>query len=155
MANVEIHRADPDDFDDLLPLFRAYRLFYERAAEPAAEHRFLSERLANADSTIFIARDGTSAVGFVQLFTTFSSVYLGPVLLLEDLFVHPDARGRGTASALLGRSRGHAAQLRAVGMFLETAHTNRAAQRVYERAGWQLECAFRKYNCPLTGVSVP
>ena len=140
------------DLDDLLPLLRAYRVFYERKADPAGEHRFLHERLTNHDSIIFIARDGSKAVGFVQLFLTHSSVNLGPSLLLEDLFVDPQARSRGVARALLDRSKAHALQLQAAGMFLETSHTNRAAQRVYERAGWQLETVFRKYNCPLQRV---
>ncbi|MFN2527184.1 MAG: N-acetyltransferase family protein [Candidatus Baltobacteraceae bacterium] len=149
---MRIQRAGITDLDDLRPLLQAYRLFYKQDRDPAGEQRFLQERLANLDSTIFIARSAERAVGFAQLFTTYSSVHLGPSLSLEDLYVDPQARGKGIARALLDRAKAHALQMKATGMFLETAHSNRAAQRVYERAGWQLESVFRKYNCPLEPV---
>jgi len=153
MDNVRILRAVMSDLDDLRPLFQAYRVFYKQHPDSAGQHHFLHERLANHDSAIFIARSDERAVGFAQLFTTCSSVHLGPSLVLEDLYVEPDARGKGMARALLDRAKAHAVQLKATGMFLETAHTNRAAQRVYERAGWQMESIFRKYNCPLEPVA--
>ncbi len=149
MDNVQIQRAVMSDLDDLRPLLQAYRIFYKQHPDPAGEHRFLHERLSSHDSTIFIARSGERAVGFAQIFTTCSSVHLGPSIILEDLYVDFDARGKGVARALLDRAKAHAVQLKAAGMFLETAHTNRTAQRVYERAGWQIESVFRKYNCPL------
>lgn len=153
MENIRIQRAVMTDLEALLPLLQAYRVFYKQKPDPAGEHRFLHERLTNHDSAIFVARGKEKSVGFVQLYTVCSLVRLGPALLLEDLYVDPEARGRGVARALLDRAKAHAVQLKATGMFLETAHTNRAAQRVYERAGWQLESVFRKYNCPLEHVS--
>jgi ribosomal protein S18 acetylase RimI-like enzyme len=155
MVNIRIQRAVMSDLDKLLPLLQGYRVFYKQRPDPAGEHRFLHERLTSHDSTIFIARSAADAVGFVQLSTVCSLVHLGPVLLLEDLYVDPVARGKGVARALLDRAKAHALQLKASGMFLETAHTNRAAQRVYERAGWQLESVFRKYNCPLERLPAP
>jgi len=149
METVRIERADMSDLDDLGPLLQAYRVFYKQHPDPGGEHRFLHERLAKQDSTIFIARSSERAVGFAQLFMTYSSVHLGPSLILEDLYVDPEARGKGIARALLDRAKNHALQLKATGMFLETAHSNRAAQRVYERAGWQPESVLRKYNYPL------
>ena len=149
MESVRIHRAILADLDDLLPMFSAYRVFYEQKPDSAGEHRYLHERLNNHDSVIFVAKDGPQALGFAQLFGTCSSVYLAPAFILEDLFVKPEARHRGIGHALLERAKQHAVQAGASGMFLETAHTNRTAQRLYESAGWKLESAFRKYNCPL------
>ncbi|GAC1388951.1 MAG: GNAT family N-acetyltransferase [Vulcanimicrobiaceae bacterium] len=149
MENLRIQRAILEDIEELLPLFASYRVFYEQPPDAAGEHRFLHDRLANHESVLFIARNGAQAVGFVQLFPAFSSVHLRPTFVLEDLFVHADARKMGVAAALLERAKKHALEWNAAGMFLETAHSNRAAQRVYERAGWQLETQFRKYNCPL------
>ncbi|MDP9017124.1 MAG: GNAT family N-acetyltransferase [Candidatus Eremiobacteraeota bacterium] len=149
MDNLRIQRAILEDLDDLLPLFAGYRTFYQQQPDADGEHRFLHDRLANHESVIFIARHGQQAVGFAQLFATFSSVHLQPAFILEDLFVHADARKLGVAAALLERAKLHAREWNAAGMFPETAHANRAAQRVYERAGWQLETQFRKYNCPL------
>ena len=149
MENVRIHRAILKDLDDLLPLLEQYRVFYKRAPNAALEQRFLHERLANHDTAIFIARGAEGALGFAQITSSMSSVSLSPTLIIEDLFVDPSARGRGIATALLERAKAHARQHGAPALYLETAHTNRAAQRVYERAGWKIETEFRKYNCPL------
>lgn len=149
MESVRIHRAILADLDDLLPMFSAYRAFYEQEPDAAGEHRYLHERLNNRDSIIFIAKDGAQSLGFAQLFQTCSTVHLAPSFILEDLFVKPGARHHGIGHALLERAKQQAIQSDASGMFLETAHTNRAARRVYEDAGWTLESHFRKYNCPL------
>ncbi len=150
MNDLRIHRAVLADLEDLQPLLAGYREFYGQKPDRMREQRFLHERLTNHDSAIFIARDGATIVGFAQLFQTYSSVWLAPTFVLEDLFVKPEARDRGVGAALLDGAKQHAVTCGASGMFLETAHGNRAAQRLYESAGWKLEAEFRKYNCPLT-----
>ena len=155
MSAIAIHRAVVADLEDLRLLFAQYRVFYKQQPDAAGEHRFLHERLTHHDSTIFIARQEQASVGFVQLFLTYSTVALAPNLLLEDLFVKEEARGQGVARALLDRAKAHATQLNAASMYLETAHSNRTAQRLYEAAGWKLENVFRKYNCPLDQPAPP
>lgn len=148
---LEIARATIDDLEALLPLVNGYRVFYEREPEPHSEREFLERNLRDGRSTIFLARDavGGSIVGFVQLFQTYSTVWLGPQLILEDLFVAPSARGGGAATKLLESAEAYAREIGAVGMFLETAMDNATAQRVYERAGWTRENRFYKYNAKL------
>jgi GNAT superfamily N-acetyltransferase len=50
--------------------------------------------------TLLCERDG-AAVGFALYFFTFSTFLARPTLYLEDLFVLPEERGRGTGRALL------------------------------------------------------
>ena len=109
----------------------------------------MERNLSEQRSTVFVAQDDGVAIGFAQLFQTYSTVWLGPSLILEDLYVVPAARGCGVATALLERASAYAREIGAVGMFLETAMDNAAAQRVYERAGWTREGRFYKYNAPL------
>ena len=45
--------------------------------------------------------DGKRAIGFALYFFTYSTFLGRPTLYLEDLFVLPDARGRGAGKALL------------------------------------------------------
>ena len=144
-----IRAADANDLDALLPLVAAYRAFYGQAGDTAAERAFLQAHLERQTSTVFIATAQTRAVGFVQLFRTFSTVHLGEALILEDLYVAEDSRGQGLATRLLAASVEYARRRGAVGMFLETAFDNRAAQRVYERNGWTREGRFLKFNAPL------
>ena len=109
----------------MLPLVTAYREFYEQRADAVRERALIAQHLNTGTSTIFVARCDGNAVGFVQLFQTFSTVWLGPSLILEDLFVDPSARGAGIATKLLERALTYSHEISAVGMFLETAMDNR------------------------------
>ncbi|HZZ00056.1 MAG TPA: GNAT family N-acetyltransferase [Candidatus Baltobacteraceae bacterium] len=146
---LEILRATIDDLEALLPLVTAYRVFYRRDPDPQREREFTSQNLRENRSAVFLARNDGVAIGFVQIFQTHSTVWLGPSLILEDLFVAPEARGAGAATKLIERAEAYAREIGAVGMFLETAMDNTAAQRVYERAGWTREDRFYKYNAQL------
>lgn len=148
---LEITRATVDDLEALLPLLTAYRVFYKREPDLRGEREFIERNLREDRSTIFLASDveSGSVVGFTQIFQTHSTVWLGPSLILEDLFVAPEARGAGVAALLLERTEAYAREIGAVGMFLETAMDNVTAQRVYERAGWTREDRFYKYNARL------
>ncbi len=146
---MQIRRATLDDLDSLLPLVAAYRTFYRQSPNERGERSFMQEHLRNASGVVFLAFDGDAAVGFTQLFQSYSTVHLGPVLVLEDIFVVPEARRTGAATRLLDAALMHARTIGAVGMFLETAMDNEIAQKVYERAGWLREGRFYKYNAPL------
>ena len=148
MAGVEIRRATVADIDALLPLVTAYRVFYEQKPDANRERELIEKHLTETRSVVFIAWAESKAVGFVQLFQTYSTVWLGPQLILEDLFVDPCVRRGGIASRLLGRAMEYAREIGSTGMFLETAIDNATAQAVYERAGWTREGRFYKYNAP-------
>ena len=147
--DITVARATPIDTDALLPLVRAYRVFYGQTPDEPGERRFISKHLRDTTSVVFLASEGRSALGFVQIFESWSTVRLAPMLILEDLFVEPAARGRGIARALIDAAIAYAREAGAGGMFLETAVTNERAQAVYERAGWERERTFVKFNAPL------
>ena len=138
-----------DDVDALMPLVRGYREFYGQAHDAFAEHAFIVHRIRSGSSHILLARDGGETLAFAQMFPFFSTVRLGPALILEDIFVAPEARERGVATALLEAALAYARSVHARVMFLETAIDNERAQRVYERNGWTREAQFYKYNAPL------
>jgi len=99
---LTITAATGADLEDLLPLVSAYRRFYQRPHEPQRERAFIAGHVEKGTSTIFIARVDNEAVGFTQLFRTYNTVWRGPSLILEDLFVDPSTRRDGIATKLLG-----------------------------------------------------
>jgi ribosomal protein S18 acetylase RimI-like enzyme len=145
MNDVEIERAGLPHLEELVPLFIAYRSFYGRA-EDARARPFLRERLSRGESVVFLARRAGLAVGFTQLYPCFASVSLGRMFILYDLFVAPEARRCGAARALLRAAVEYAASQQAVELLLQTAVTNLAAQRLYEREGWVRDNEFYVYN---------
>jgi ribosomal protein S18 acetylase RimI-like enzyme len=144
-------RATPDDLAALALLFDAYRVFYGRASDPALARAFLDARLRGGQSIIFIARDPTrdAALGFTQLYPSFSSVSAARIWILNDLFVTPAARQRGVAHALMAHARTFAAADGALRLVLETAEDNHAAQVLYESLGYVRETGTRHYSLEL------
>ena len=146
---LEIRRAEPRDLDILAPLFDAYRQFYGQERDLPRAHAFLAERFRRGQSTVFLASDHARAVGFVQLYPSFSSIRTAPILILNDLYVAPDARRTGTARALLAAAEAHAKAEGAAGLILSTGVENRPARALYEAMGWKRETRFYEYGLSL------
>ncbi len=145
---TRVVRAVVSDVNRLVPLFDAYRQFYHRPSNRLAARDFLSRRLTQNESVIFIAEDAGIAVGFVQLYPVFSSLAMEPWWILNDLYVVPQARGKGFASLLLKQAKALALETGAAGLSLETAPDNPARQ-LYERHGWRRQDAFLHYELHL------
>lgn len=140
-------RANIRDLDALAVLFNAYRTFYRQVSDIAVARAFLRERLQNNESVIFLARvvSSNEALGFIQLYPSFSSVAARRTWILNDLFVKPDARRRGIARALMACARAHATESKAPNLTLETADDNTAAHTLYESLGYVREVGTRRY----------
>lgn len=135
-----------DDLDDLTRLFAGYLRFYEVPRDEADIAAFLGQRLQRGDSQLLIARDEQGvAQGFVQLYPLQSSLALEPAWLLSDLYVDETARRGGVGEALMNAARVHAEASGACGLQLETAKTNLAGQRLYERLGYVRDEQFYTY----------
>lgn len=142
-----VRLATVNDISALAPLFDGYRQFYGKAPDLALAKSFLTERLVHNESVVFIAlSESRAALGFTQLYPIFSSTRAARTFVLNDLFVVPEARRKGIASALMEAAESHARAVDAARLSLSTAHTNQSAQRLYESRGWQLEESFRWYH---------
>ena len=147
---VAVRQATIFDLDLLAPLFDQYRQFYRRPSDVDLARRFLLERFQHNQSVIFLAtlRDG-SAVGFMQLFPSFSSVSAARILILNDLFVRPDARRKRVGALLLASAAGFGRVAGAARLTLSTEVTNETAQALYESAGWTRQTEFHVYDLAL------
>jgi GNAT superfamily N-acetyltransferase len=122
--------------EELLPLMRAYCEFYE-AVPPDDGLREMASTLIEdpAQGALFIARDGGEAIGFATVDWKWSSLKGARIGYLEDIFVAPDARGRGTADALIAACAERCRELGMPALEWLTAPDNRRAQAVYDRTG--------------------
>ena len=133
---VEIRPARTEEIEEMLPLIRSYCEFYE--TEPDDEGlRKMFEILINQpdQGAVFIARDDSRAVGFATLDWKWSSLKAARIGYLEDLFVDPEARGRGIADALIEVCADRCRELGMPAMQWLTAPDNQRAQSVYNRTG--------------------
>lgn len=136
-----------DDIDKLVQLFDQYMMFYGQPSDQERYKSYLVERLTNNEATIYIAlNDASESIGFVLNYTSFSSVSLGRVVVLNDLYVVPSERKKGVAKALIDCSIKLAKDTGAVRVDLSTAKTNTNAQALYEQLGFQKNTAYYSYS---------
>jgi GNAT superfamily N-acetyltransferase len=146
LGKVTITKASTEMVRVVVPLFDAYRQFYEEPSDLEGAKNFLVERLRRGESVIFLAWEGGQCVGFAQLYPSFSSSSMKRIWILNDLFVLSSARGHGVGRALLEQSKLLAIESGAKELTLETAKNNLTAQRLYEGCGWKRDDVFYKYN---------
>ncbi len=135
---MQITVVGDEDLDDLAPLVRAYCDFYEVTPSDDDLRSFSRLLIADPDQVgiQLIARDEAGRpLGYATLYWSLSSLSASRIAIMDDLFVQPDARGRGVADALIEECRARAGRRGATAVTWQTAKTNRRAQRVYERVG--------------------
>lgn len=144
---MNYRKATPIDLDHLSELFNAYRMFYQKASDFEGGKAFINERISNKDSEIFVAENPENKLlGFVQLYPLFSSTRMKKYWLLNDLFVHPDARGNGISVALIQKAKTLVVETNACGMYLETDKTNRIGNKLYPKTGFKLNTTANFYE---------
>ena len=136
--DLRITTVEEGDLEELLPLMRGYCDFYE--VNPSDEKLLTLSRALIGDPETegqqLIARGGEGrAVGFATIFWTWSTLSASRVGIMNDLFVHPDARGTGAAEALIAECLDRARARGATSLGWQTAKDNLRAQSVYERVG--------------------
>ncbi|MEP0133792.1 MAG: GNAT family N-acetyltransferase [Eudoraea sp.] len=133
---INIIQAKEEHLPILIPLLDKYRIFYDQSSDEQGARRFLEARIKNKDSTIFVAFYNGSPAGFTQLYSSFSSVSLKPIFVLNDLYVYKEFREKGIGEELLNTAKDYCKLLDYKGLALETA-INNPAQKLYERLGWE------------------
>jgi ribosomal protein S18 acetylase RimI-like enzyme len=150
-GDIVILRARAEHVDEVAPLFDLYRQFYDKGPDAPGARAFMNQRLAGGDSVVFLARRDHITVGFTQLYPTFTSVGMGRVWHLNDLFVSPDCRRSGVARTLMRHAMEFARRTGALRVTLETARDNEPAQRLYEALGFERGEKFWKYTYKVAG----
>ncbi|MVP01960.1 GNAT family N-acetyltransferase [Paenibacillus lutrae] len=147
-TNVRVIAASDKQIDDLVPLFDSYRQFYKQDSDPGQARRFLEDRLRNEESVLFLAYEHDTAVGFTQLYPSFSSVSLKKLWILNDLYVIPEMRGRRIGEMLIGKAAELSRSTGGKGLILSTSVHNHSAQTLYERVGFEKDLEFYHYFMP-------
>ncbi len=146
MASI-ITRADVTHAHDVAVLFNEYRQFYERRDDLAAAEQFICSRLVDESSVIFIAKDNQGlGLGFIQMYPSFSSLGLAPMLNLNDVYVTQHDRCVGIGRALVLQGASYAKAHNMSYLMLETQQKNQRAQGLYEGLGFVRNQHFYTYE---------
>jgi len=133
---MEIRPARPADGDRIALLIRLLARF-EKLPEPDEEaaRRLIADAFEGRRLELWVAEEDAVVVAYAACFTSYSTFRARPTLFLEDLFVHPAARRRGVATALLARLRAEA-EARGCGRFeWMVLDWNLEAQKLYAGIG--------------------
>jgi GNAT superfamily N-acetyltransferase len=100
---VAIRCTTAADVPTILYFIRALARYENLEGEVVADERALHATLfgERPAAEVLIAEIAGVPVGFALFFTNYSTFLAQPGLFLEDLFVEPDARGRGAGLALM------------------------------------------------------
>jgi GNAT superfamily N-acetyltransferase len=153
MGAHDIRTVTEADLADLLPLMRAYCDFYE-VAPSDDELLALSQKLVDdpeREGIQLIARDAAGkAAGFATIFWTWTTLSASRLAVMNDLFVSPDARGGGTADALIAACAERCRERGVDSLEWQTAHDNLRAQAVYERVGAKRDERWLDYSLAIS-----
>ena len=141
---IRVYQAGLENLPELAVLFDKYRVFYQQNSDITAAEHFLHQRFEKNESIVFMAEIDGTAVGFTQLYSSFSSVSMLPVFILNDLYVEGAHRKKGVGEALLNKAKEFCKENDFKGLALETAVDN-PAQKLYERLGWERDSGYFHY----------
>jgi GNAT superfamily N-acetyltransferase len=134
---VNIQTVTLGTFENILPLIADYQRFYESQPDGERNRRFYSQFIGDHRGAIqFLALDDKGvAIGFATLYFPYSSISAGVTCLMNDLFVLPEARGKGVGRALIAHCREHAKGLGFPRIHWHTFESNKTAHRLYDETG--------------------
>lgn len=149
---MEIKRIGIADAALVVGLFDLYRQFYKQPSDITTAENFISERLQNNESVIFVALEDGMPLGFTQLYPKYSSMRASKNWILNDLYVENNHRKKGIGEALIKTAMNFAKGEGATFVQLETAIDNYTAQSLYEAVGFEKQppdTEFLLYRIPV------
>jgi GNAT superfamily N-acetyltransferase len=148
----KVRSALPGDLPSVVALVRALADFEKLPApdDEAAARLIRDATSADPPFHLLVGEDASGAVvAYAAYFTTYSTFLAKRSLYLEDLFVHPDARGKGLGEELLRRLAVLAVERGCARFDWCVLDWNVDAQRFYKRLGADVHSSW--WTCRLEG----
>jgi len=134
--DVMFEIAREADADALLAMARAFHSEDGHPLDPMGEAAVVRIATGEPLARAWIVRNRRTALGYVVITLGYSIEYGGPDGFIDDLYVIPEARGRGLGKKLLEFALIEAAGLGITTLHLEVGTENEHACRLYRSAGF-------------------
>lgn len=130
-----IRSIAPTDFDQWLPLWQGYNLFYGRPALPEEITHTTWSLFFTALDPIYamVAEKDEQLLGLVHYFFHRSTIQIKPTCYLSDLFTDEAARGKGIGRALIEAVYERAKDAGCPRVYWHTHETNLTAMQLYDK----------------------
>lgn len=141
MEGLRVEPIAVGQLEALLPLIAAYQRFYEvEDIDDERNRAFFARFVAPSDDGMLVgAWRGDELLGYACLYWTFTSLVPAEMVLMNDLYVVPEARGEGVGRSLIEASAKIARDRGANHLQWVTAPDNETAQRLYDMTGARRE----------------
>ena len=130
--DLTIAPLSPEDRGEWGLLARGYKAFYRTEVTPA-EYDEAWRRLIGEDGVFGLAARMQGRLVGIAHYLFHTSVWVPKVCYLQDLFVLPQARGRGVARALIEAVARAASDARAERYYWLTQEDNKVARALYDK----------------------
>lgn len=132
--SVDIKPVTELEFSQVEPLIVAYQTFYEvEDIDEERNRKFFSRFIGNSHSGWLLgASENGVPLGFGCFYRHKSSLTATNIVLMNDLYVIPEARGKGVGRALIEAGVNLAREWGASHLSWATAPDNETAQRLYD-----------------------
>lgn len=137
MKTLVIRQAYPLDEPLLLKLADAFHREDGHPLSPTGPAAIRALLTGSALGGIYLMEEEGLPLGYFALCFTMSLEFGGLVVILDDLYVLPEARGKGIGTQVLAKVEAVAREKKAVQIFLEVEKANERAMGFYFRHGWR------------------
>jgi GNAT superfamily N-acetyltransferase len=125
------------DYDQWLPLWDGYNAFYGRqgtTALPRENTQMTWARFFDGYEPVhaLVAESDGKLVGLTHYLFHRSTIMLGPICYLQDLFTDPALRGKGVGKLLIEAVYERARRAGSTRVYWHTQDTNATARRLYD-----------------------
>jgi ribosomal protein S18 acetylase RimI-like enzyme len=138
-SKVIFRQAEPDDLNAALELMRQYYSQEGYAVQNESASAALRDFILSQPQhgRIWLIEENHTALGYVILTLGFSLEYLGRDAFIDELYVVPEARGRGLGAQAIQLAESAAQELGVRALHLEVEKSKRTALELYRRRGFE------------------
>jgi len=131
---LDVRSIATTDFDRWAPLWEGYNTFYQRTL-PIEITRMTWSRFFDAYEPVhaMVAERDGQLLGLVHYIFHRSTITIGPVCYLQDLFTVAAERGRGIGRALIAAVYERARAAGSTRVYWHTHETNLTAKQLYDK----------------------
>lgn len=148
---MQIRPATRSDIPQLLTLIRRYWEFEGITGFEALRIELLLQRLLadSAAGAIWVAESQAALYGYLIVVLVMSVEHGGLMGEIDEFFVLPEGRSRGTGSRLLAAAEETLARSGCVRLQLQLGTANTRARAFYGRHGYDPRSGYELYDKPL------
>jgi GNAT superfamily N-acetyltransferase len=129
-----------EDYDQWLSLWEGYNAFYGRSGETSLSNEIIQTtwiRFFDSEEPMhaLVAESSGELLGLAHYIFHRSTIAIGPVCYLQDLFTIERSRGKGVGRALIDGVYEKAKLAGASRLYWHTHETNHTAMQLYDKVG--------------------